>query len=357
MKILVVASHSAGHILPAIAFCQGLTEKNKDIKISFITTDGHLERRLLNNVFIFNPIYFRREGITILSCYKLIALIFKAKALIKKIKPALVVGFGGYLSIPFIICAYFEKIPNFIHEQNISLGRANRFLVNFVDNVIFSFANLNIEDKLRNKASVLGLPLRKQLQKIDKKEAKKYFGFDSESFTILVMGGSQGCANINTEIVKALKNLENFNIGVIHITGFYDYERIKQAYKKINIKHRVFSFIDSMEYAFSACDMAISRAGAGTIAEIIYLRIPSILVPYPFAKGHQLDNARFLFDRNAAILIEDKFFNADIIRENLLDLKNNPHRLNQLSESLETIDMSNSKERLVEFALKKAGWN
>ena len=126
---------------------------------------------------------------------------FRARRLIKILKPDLVVSFGGYLGIPFIICAHFARVPNFIHEQNIRLGRANRFLVRFTDKVIFSFSNSQINNKIKDKALILGLPLRKELKKLDKIEAKRYFGFNPESFIILVMGGSQGSSKINAKII------------------------------------------------------------------------------------------------------------------------------------------------------------
>ncbi|MBL7197724.1 MAG: UDP-N-acetylglucosamine--N-acetylmuramyl-(pentapeptide) pyrophosphoryl-undecaprenol N-acetylglucosamine transferase [Candidatus Omnitrophica bacterium] len=348
MRVLVVASHSAGHIWPAIAFCQGLRDKNSDVNINFISTDGKIEKRLLNNNF--NSIFFRRTKITILTSFNLIALFFRARALIKKLRPNLIVGFGGYLSIPFIICAHLQKIPNFIHEQNFDIGLANWFLTKFSDKIIFSFPNTHISDKLKNKAFFLGFPLRKELRRLDKKEARSHFGLDSDRFTLLVMGGSQGSSKINTQIINALKDKDFEEVQIIHIAGLFDYKRVEQEYKDINIKHRIFPFLDCMDYAFSSCDLAICRAGAGTIAEIVALRVPSILIPYPYAKQHQLDNAHFLSNKNAAILIEDGSSCEAILREKIIDLKNNSDRLRQISQALSTINISDARREMAELA-------
>ncbi|MDD5006126.1 MAG: undecaprenyldiphospho-muramoylpentapeptide beta-N-acetylglucosaminyltransferase [Candidatus Omnitrophica bacterium] len=355
MKVLVIASHSGGHILPAIAFCQGLQGRDNRVEINFIATDGEIERKLLGNNF--NPIFFRRKKITILSSFSLIKLFFQAHRLIKRTSPDLIVGFGGYLSIPFIICAYFKRIPNFIHEQNMRIGLANLFLMNFSDKIIFSFPNTKISDKLKNKALFLGIPLRKEMVRIDRQQARRYFGLDDEKFTLLVTGGSQGSLKINTQIIEVLKEKEFSDIQVIHIAGLFDYERVAEEYKKLNIKSKVFSLFDHMNYAFCACDLAICRAGAGTIAEIAAFRIPSILIPYPYAKLHQLDNARFLVDKGAAVLLEDKFLCKPILKEVITSLKNNPDRLKQLSESLGNIDNLDARDRMAELALTLAQCN
>ncbi|MFC1708545.1 undecaprenyldiphospho-muramoylpentapeptide beta-N-acetylglucosaminyltransferase [Candidatus Omnitrophota bacterium] len=349
MRVLVVASHSAGHIWPAIAFCQGMKHKDRDTRIDFISTDGELERRLLTNKF--NSVSFlKKEKITILTICNLIVLILRARSIINKQKPDLIVGFGGYLSISFIICAHFLKIPNFIHEQNFTMGLANRFLAKITDQVIFSFPNSQISDKLNSKALFFGFPIRKEMKLLDKQEARRRFDLDSNRFTLLVTGGSQGSVSINNQVLSFLKDADLKQIQVIHIAGLSDYERIEQEYRNLGIKNSVLGFVDNMSYAFSACDLAVCRAGAGTIAEIVALRIPSILIPYPYAKKHQLANASFLSDKNAAVLIEDKDTCKAALKEQIIDLMNNSDKLKQLSCALSEINLPDARERLVELA-------
>jgi len=348
MRVLVVASHSAGHILPAIAFCQGLEQQNRDTDINFVTTDGELERRLLNNI---KPVlFFKKDKLTILNSYKLIKLTLCASSMIKKIKPNLIVGFGGYLSIPFIICAYLKNIPNFIHEQNFDMGLANKFLARLSDQVIFSFPNSQISDKLKNKALFLGLPLRKEIKIIDKKEALSHFDLNSDKFTLLVMGGSQGAVKINSRIIDVLRDSKLREIQIIHISGPFDYKRVEEEYKGLSIEYRIFPFIDRINYALSACDLVVCRAGAGTIAEVVALRKPSILIPYPFAKQHQLNNARFLSEKHAAILVRDEDCSSSVLREEIINLKNNSDELEQMSQALKAIDMPDARRSIAGLA-------
>lgn len=352
MRILVVASHSGGHISPAIAFCQGLKDKNCEVEINFVSTDGEIEKKLLNSNIGFKVIFFKRGKITILNCYILVFLLFRAIVLINELKPNLIVGFGGFLSIPFIICAYFKRVPNFIHEQNIKMGSANRFLARFSDKIIFSFPGEQINDKIKNKSLILGIPLRKELRRIDKKEARNYFGFDTDRFTVLVTGGSQGSSKINTQITEVLKDESLSGIQVIHITGLFGYEKVLEEYKNLKIKYKIFTFFDRMDYAYSACDIVICRAGANTIAEIALFQVPSILIPYPYAKQHQLANARFLTDKNSAILIEDRECRDLILKEKIIDLMDNPAKLKQMSQVLGKINLGNARKEMAELAFK-----
>jgi UDP-N-acetylglucosamine--N-acetylmuramyl-(pentapeptide) pyrophosphoryl-undecaprenol N-acetylglucosamine transferase len=349
MRTIVVASHSAGHIWPAIAFCQGLKEKDPGAGIDFVSTDGEIEKRLLKDN-LYSVRFFRKERTKFLATCNLMDLFFQAKSLVDKLKPDLIVGFGGYLSVPFIICARMRKIPNFIHEQNFDMGLANKVLAKISDRVILSFPNPKISARLKNKALFLGFPLRKEIQRVERKEARKNLGLDSDRFTLLVTGGSQGAVSINSKIIKILNNRRLQDIQVVHITGFFDYNRVKQEYEKINIRNKVFPFLDAMSSAFGACDLAVCRAGAGTIAEIAALKVPAILIPYPYAKLHQMDNARFLSDKDAAILIEDKDSCESVLEEKIVDLKNNSVRLRQMSQALSGIGMPEARDKLAELA-------
>lgn len=355
MKVLIVAGDSGGHIAPACAFCQGLLDKDSSVEIHFVTTDGPIERKLLYPGY--NPLYLKKERFRIATSYKFVWLFGKASRIIGEIKPQLIVGFGGYLSIPFILWAHIRGIPNCIHEQNVLLGMANRLLSFVTGRIILSFPPPHSNVITRHKISVLGLPLRKGLRRIDKDVARDYFKFDRQRFTLLIMGGSQGSASINRVMVKELGSNIFSGIQVIHITGTSDYETVSNAYRGNNITSSVVAFSDHMEYALNACDVAISRAGAGILAEIIALGVPSILVPYPYAHKHQYANADYLRRHNAAIVVDDALFDGGHIKTILTELKNNPTKLKQLSQALGNIAQPSAREKFAELAFKLTRWN
>ncbi|MDD5292412.1 MAG: undecaprenyldiphospho-muramoylpentapeptide beta-N-acetylglucosaminyltransferase [Candidatus Omnitrophica bacterium] len=355
MKIFVVASHSGGHILPAVAFCQGLKDKDESVSIKFITTDGRVEREIIKDKF--DTVFLKKKRISLLTAYNLLGLFFQARSLIKKFKPDFIAGFGGYLSVPFIMCANFLGIPNFIHEQNVRLGLANRLLSGFADKIIFSFPNTRISDRIKNKSLFLGLPLRKELKRIGRQEARRYFGLDEKCFTILVIGGSQGSYKINTQILEFLKDKGVCGIQTIHLAGYFKYEHFEREYGNLNVRHKLFAFLDRMDCAFSAADLVISRAGANTIAELVAMQAPAILVPYPYAKLHQLDNARFLVDRGAAVLIEDKLLDKRILKELIINFKDNPDKLERMSQALSSIKLSDARNKMAELTWGMANAN
>jgi len=352
MKILVIASHSGGHITPAIAFCQAIKEKDPNAQISFITTEGRVEKYLLDKEF--SPIYFKKDKITFYNFYKLFNLYRVAKKLLKSICPDVVAGFGGYLSVPFIAASKKLQIANFIHEQNARLGLANSLLLSCCDKIVLSFPVANLSKRHKEKSLLLGNPVRKEISAIDRDKAKRYFNFDPKKFTIVVLGGSQGSNRINVECIKAFGDCGLKDIQLIHIAGVRDFDWVKQKYEKLNIASKVYEFFDNMQYAYSACDFIICRAGASTLTEIINLKIPALIIPYPYAKAHQMDNARFLSEKKACISLEEKSFSQEELCKIINDIQNDPGKLSRLRDNIPDINQEELRCRLADFAFELA---
>ena len=222
----------------------------------------------------------------------------------------------------------------------------------FVDRLFLSFPLSRPLWFAKNKMQLVGLPLRKHIKRIDKQTARQRYGFKAARFVLLVVGGSQGSMKINTEIVDALQSMDMRDIGVIHSTGLRDYERVKKLYEKVGGEKYIVDFIDDMEYAMSACDFMVARAGAGTIAEIIALRQPAWLIPYPFAKGHQIENANFLCEKKAAYMSYEDDVTSPHVRKRLQQLIDNPGQLLELTQALESYDQKNAREELAAIACK-----
>jgi UDP-N-acetylglucosamine--N-acetylmuramyl-(pentapeptide) pyrophosphoryl-undecaprenol N-acetylglucosamine transferase len=187
-------------------------------------------------------------------------------------RPDIVIGFGTIDCLPLLLLAWIFRVKTLIHEQNVLPGRANRLLARFSDRIAISFEETREHLAAYEKKIVLtGNPIRKELEKIDRLKALGFFGFKEDKFTILVMGGSLGSQRINAAFLKAASLLtDTSGLQVIHITGIKDCELIKARYKDLNIESRVFGFLNSMQYAYSACDLVISRAGATSVTEIMF---------------------------------------------------------------------------------------
>ena len=221
--------------------------------------------------------------------------------------PHAVLAMGGFTSAPPILAAREFGARTFLHESNTIPGRANRFLARFVDEAFIGFPSAA---RLRaRKVTATGTPVRPQFQPGNPGPCRAGFRLDPDRETILVMGGSQGAGGINDLILSALPLLgrRTATWQWLHLTGPADVEKVAQAYAARGFKAVVKPFLAEMDLALGAATMAVSRAGASSLAEIAAVRLPSLLVPYPAAAdNHQLSNARAFEATGAARLIEQK---------------------------------------------------
>ncbi|MCM8790032.1 MAG: UDP-N-acetylglucosamine--N-acetylmuramyl-(pentapeptide) pyrophosphoryl-undecaprenol N-acetylglucosamine transferase, partial [Candidatus Omnitrophica bacterium] len=261
------------------------------------------------------------------SCLQSLFLVFE-------FKPDVVVGFGGIDSIPLLMLAWFSHTKTLIHEQNVIPGKANRLLAKFADKIAVSFKET--EEYLgaeRKKLVLTGNPLRQQLTRIEKHTALIFFEFSANKFTILVMGGSQGAHKINTVFLEVLKSFSGGDrLQIIHICGNKDYDFLAKEYKKLNLNVKLFSFLKEIWYAYSAADLAVCRAGATTIAELIFFKLPAIIIPYPFAEAHQKQNAEVLEKRGSAVVVDEQNLSVGLLRQVLEDILNREQVLRRMQQ-------------------------
>ena len=192
-----------------------------------------------------------------------------------------------------------------------------------------------------------GNPIRKELKKIDKKIALDFFGLNRNKFTLLVMGGSLGSHSINLGILKAASEISSrHRLQMIHLAGLGEYDLANRGYKNINIDIKLFGFLKDMRYAYNACDLVICRAGATTIAEIIFFALPAIIIPYPFAYQHQLSNAKFLEDNGCAVIIADDKLDNCLLSETIEGLINNPQEIKTMRYNYNRISQLSAVDAL-----------
>jgi len=252
--------------------------------------------------------------------------LFEALYLILKLRPKKVIGFGGRDSFFLVLFSSLLGIETAIYEPNVKMGRANRFLVPFVGKVLRGFKG----DKSK-KSRVIGIPLRKNIKKIDKIEARKILNFNDDP-VVFCLGGSQGSTFLNNIFVEFAREFKD-KLQIIHLTGKDKYLEILPLYNTIKGQSFVKDFYYEVEVLYSAADLVVSRAGANTLGEISFYQLPAILLPHPKAGGHQKENALYLEKRGAAIVhLQDKFspkgFNSSLsklIQDESLrqDMRNN----------------------------------
>lgn len=337
-KIIMTGGGTAGHVTPNIALLPKLKELGYEIQ--YMGTENGIERKLMEAEGIKYHIissgklrrYFDVKNFT--DPFKVVKGVFDAKSILKKEKPDIVFSKGGFVSVPVVMGAYFNKIPIIIHESDITPGLANKLAMPYATKICVTFEEaLNHVNK--KKAVLTGSPIREELFKGSKVKAKEFCGFKNNKPVILVTGGSQGSRIINSCIRESLNDLlKTFNI--IHLCGKGNIDRnfnLTEGYAQFEyIKGEL---ADLMQLA----DIVISRAGSNTIFELLALKKPNILIPLSAkaSRGDQILNAKSFKKSGYSVVIEEENLNPLSLQE----------KIDELSANKETYikNMSKSKER------------
>ena len=344
MKVVIAAGGTAGHIFPGLALAGALQEGGHDV--TFVGTQDRLEARLVPAAgFPFQAIPaapFRRA--ISLSAFRLPVVVLKAaRACRPMLRTAhVVVGMGGYVSVPAVLAARRERLPIVLHEQNAVPGLANRVLARVADAVGLSFTEAAKSFSGSVRTSVTGNPVRSEIARVPEdrsllaKEAREAFELEEGRRTILVFGGSQGALHLDRSAVGACRLLRGrADLQVVLITGPAHFDSVRRAIPtgSDGIRIRVFDFVERMELAYAVADLAVARAGATTVAEVSTCGLPALLIPYPHATGrHQEANARALQRAGAASLILDGQLSATTLARRIENLVDHQERLDAMSE-------------------------
>ncbi|MFU8843940.1 MAG: undecaprenyldiphospho-muramoylpentapeptide beta-N-acetylglucosaminyltransferase [Bacteroidales bacterium] len=314
-RVIISGGGTGGHVFPAIAIANALKEKDKHIEILFVGAKGRMEMEKVPAAgFPIEGLWisgFQRK-LTIknlLFPMKVLISLQKAKRIIKRFKPHVAVGVGGYASGPTLRAAIGQKIPALIQEQNSYPGITNKILSRSVQKICVAYEGMD-QYFPAQKIVLTGNPVRRQVIMIEGKreEAADFFKLDPDRKTVLVVGGSQGAMSINKSVHKHLGIFETLGIQLVWQTGKLYYQEAIAAVRPENINLlSVHEFIDRMDLAYAMADIIVSRAGAIAISEICAVGKPPVFIPLPSAaEDHQTKNARALVEKDAAIMISDR---------------------------------------------------
>lgn len=282
------------------------------------------------------------------AMYKTGSALAGAERLIRQFKPDVAVGMGGFASVPATLMAKMRRVPVVLHEQNSVPGRANRLLSGLAKVVAVSFQESERFFRNKRKVVLVGNPVRDSIERLDSYEAASYLGADPDKPTVLVFGGSRGARSINNAVKQMLdEGLTGYQL--LHLTGTSEYASFEDLRTD---NYLPFGYMEKMEYALSAADLVVSRAGASTISETAFMGIPAIMIPYPYATDdHQLANARALEVRGAAKVILDSELDGRILNENIKAILYNEKLSETMSEAMQSFasgDAAFKLARLVE---------
>ena len=346
-NIVISTGGTGGHIFPAEALAEKLIKKHNIT----LVCDDRGEKYLAGVFEKVEKIIIKESRLAGGLAQKLMSLnciiidMVKLIFVFMKIKPKVVIGFGGYSSFPAICAATILHIPVVLHEQNAVMGRVNRLMCRFVRKVAISFPEtLNIPEGSDDKIVHTGNPVRKKIFSLTKQNK-------SRRKKILVIGGSQGSAMFSEVVPEAIKLLpEEYRDKILLVQQAREelVEETRGKYLEIGVSHKVESFYDNMGELLADCDFVIARSGASTVAEIAAVGKPSILIPLASAKdNHQYYNAKYMVDKGAAVLLEESELNAEKLKSALLDLLSKESSLSVISQRLSKKNTVDNLERLV----------
>lgn len=317
IRLIFAGGGTGGHLFPAIAIADRISEMLEGkvkTEIQFVGTKRGIEYRLQDKLgYKLNIINMR--GIArsftlknLLVPFAVLSSLMKSNSLMRRFRPDLVIGTGGYVCYPVLKAAGWNKVPIVLQEQNTFPGVVTRQLAGSASKIYLGFKKAS--EYLNTNAELIesGNPVRPEMVRINREDALKSFDLDPSKKTILILGGSQGARAINQAILKSLKD-ENIkdNYQILWQTGKRDYKDVAvEAGEKV-IPSALFPFSNNMAKVYSAADFVIARAGALTLAEILLYEIPSLLIPYPFAAGdHQRKNSEDMVHNKMAEMIDEK---------------------------------------------------
>lgn len=360
MKVIMTGGGTGGHIYPAISLARELQKRNVQNEIVFVGTNHGLESEIIpREGFQFYDLKVRgiQRKLCLESLYAIFLFFMSLIAsfrLIRRIKPDLVIGTGGYASGSVALISSIMGIPTFIHEQNAIPGITNRWLSLTSRLVFTSFPGTKKYFLKSDNVVCLGNPVRISILQGNKDELIQKSRLSSNKKTILVFGGSKGASIINQAFLNCLKWIDESiwqQWQILLISGEEDYVAVKERIEDVNCKAEVhiLSYLYQMGDAYDLANLVICRAGATTIAELTANGIPAVLIPYPHATGdHQRYNARFLASNGAAIVIpQDKLSDKKLAFE-LSKLLNNPEKLKMLARNSKNMGNQKAAEKIID---------
>ena len=336
MRVMVADGGTGGHVFPGIALADEVVTRHPKNDVIFVGTARGLEAQVVPAagypIELVEVKGLKGKGIAgaLGNLLLLPRALLQCLAVLRRWRPDVVVGVGGYASGPLVLAAWLLRIPTAVQEQNAVPGLTNRLLGRVVRAAFTAFPEAAASFP-RGKVHQLGNPIRRQLLENFMRPSA-----DHDRARVLVFGGSQGAHALNMRVVEALPHLADLreHLTIIHQTGARDREQVEKGYRAVGFVPDVRDFITDMSRAYAEADLVVCRAGATTLAELTVCKKPSILVPFPAAAdNHQVKNARSLVDAGAAVMIEERDLTGELLASEIRAILRSPGRREQMARA------------------------
>lgn len=355
MRVLLAGGGTAGHTSPLLATADAIRRLVPEAEITCLGTPRGLENRVVPEagypLELIPPVplprslsadLFRVPG-------RLRRAVRETMAIFDRVQPDVVVGYGGYVSMPVYLAARRRKLPLVVHEQNALPGLANKVGARVATKVAVSFP-----DTALPKAEFVGLPIRRMISTLDRAalraEARAFFALDPDRPTLLVTGGSQGARKLNQSIASASRSLADAGVQVLHVVG----PQGEADPVDSDVPYVVVPFVDRMDLAYAAADLVVCRAGASSVTEAAAVGLPAVFVPLPIGNGEQAHNARPVVDAGGGLLIDDSALTAEWIAGTVPALATAPDRLAAMSAAASALIRRDADDVLARIVVEQA---
>jgi UDP-N-acetylglucosamine--N-acetylmuramyl-(pentapeptide) pyrophosphoryl-undecaprenol N-acetylglucosamine transferase len=325
LSVVVAGGGSAGHVEPALATADAVRRLRPDARVTALGTERGLDTRLIPArgypLELVPPVPLpRKPGVDLAKLpWRVVRSVRRTRAVLRAVEADVVVGFGGYVALPAYLAAASLRLPIVVHEANARAGIANKVGARFARVVAAAVPGSGLD------AEVIGIPVRRAITTLDRAglraEARAHFGLDPDAPTLLVFGGSQGARSLNEAVSAAVPALDAAGIAVLHAHG------PKNAATVSASRYVAVPYLERMDLAYAAADVALCRAGAMTVAEVSAVGLPAIYVPLPHGNGEQELNARPVVDGGGGFLVRDADLSGERVVELVTGLVGDPDRL------------------------------
>ncbi|MBA2952316.1 undecaprenyldiphospho-muramoylpentapeptide beta-N-acetylglucosaminyltransferase [Nocardioides sp. MAH-18] len=355
MRILLAGGGTAGHTSPLLATADALRRLRPDVEITCLGTPRGLETTVVPAagypLELTPPVPLpRRPSADLLKVpTRLRAAVRETRAVLDRVRPDVVVGYGGYVSMPLYLAVRKGQVPLVIHEQNAVPGLANRAGARFASRVAVSFPDTPLR-----RAELVGLPIRPMISGLDREamraEARAFFGLDLDRPTLLVTGGSQGARRLNQQVSAAAAAMASAGVQVLHVQGKHGGAEPAPT----DVPYVVVDFVERMDLAYAAADLALCRAGANSVTEAAAVGLPAVYVPLPIGNGEQVLNARPVVAAGGGLIVDDLELTTDWIVEHVPALAVDAERLAQMGAAAAAVVPRDADEKLARIVLEVA---
>ena len=359
MRVLMAGGGTAGHTSPLLATADALVRLDPSVEVTAVGTARGLETRVVPAagypLELIPPVPLpRRPSADLLRVPgRLRGAVKAALDVVDRVRPDVVVGFGGYVSVPVYLAARRRRLPLVVHEGNALPGIANK-----VGARLTRFVATSFPDTALPHAEYLGLPIRQMISSLDRDasaraEARTTLGLDPARPTLLVTGGSQGARRLNQSVAGAQRELADAGVQVLHVVGPNGEAEV--SCRAGDPPYVVLPYVDRMDLAYAAADLVVCRSGANTVTEVAAVGLPAVFVPLPIGNGEQALNARPVVDAGGGLMVDDAALTSQWVAATVPGLLTDPDRLETMARAAAGLIHRDADERLARMVLRAAG--